>query len=50
MSENLTMLADKQQTNGCMKRCCEALKRCPSAVVNSAEHWTLWRASDDGEL
>ena len=44
------MLADEQQTNGCIKPCCEAFKRCPRAVVNSAEHWTHWRALDDGEL
>ena len=50
MSEKLTMLADDQQTNGCIKPCCEALKRCPTAVVNSAEHWIPLRPSDDGEL
>ena len=50
MLGKLTMLADQRQTNGCIKPCCEALKRCPTAVVNSAEHWTHWRASDDGEL
>ena len=50
MSGKLTMLAEERQTNGCIKPCCEALKRCPTAVVNSAEHWTHWRASDDGEL
>ena len=50
MSRKLTMLADEQQTNGCIKPCCEALRRCPTAVINSAEHWTHWRALDDGEL
>jgi hypothetical protein len=42
--------ADERRTNGCIKPCCEAFKRCPRAVVNSAEHWTHWRASDDGEI
>jgi hypothetical protein len=50
MLGKLTMLADERQTNGSIKPCCEALKRCPTTVVNSAEHWTHWRAPDDGEL
>ena len=50
MSGKLTMLAEERQTNGCIKPCCEAIKRCPTAVVSSAEHWTHWCASDDGEL
>jgi hypothetical protein len=41
---------DEWRTNGCIKPCCEAIKKSPTAVVNSAEHWTHWRPSDDGEL
>ena len=50
MSGKLTMPADEWQKNGCIKPYCEAFKRCPRAVVNCAEHWTHWRALDDGEL
>jgi hypothetical protein len=50
MSGKLTMLADERRTNGCIKPCCEAIKKSPTAVVNSAENWTHWHASDDGEL
>jgi hypothetical protein len=50
MSGKLTMLADEWRTNGCIKPCCGAIKKSPTAVVNSAENWTHWRASDDGEL
>ena len=50
MLGKLTMLADQRQKNGCIKPCCEALKRCPTAVVNSAEDWIPLRPSDDGEL
>src|SRR5580658_6830892 len=46
MSGKLKMLAEERRTNGCIKPCCEAFKRCPRAVVNSAEHWTHWRALD----
>ena len=41
---------DKQQTNGCIKPCCQALNRCPRAIVNSTEHRIPLRPSGDGEL
>jgi len=50
MSGKLTTLEDEWRTNGCIKRCCGVIKKSPTAVVNSAENWTPWRASDDGEL
>ena len=43
------MPAEERQTNGSIKPCCEALKRCLTAAVNSAEHWIPWSPSEDGE-
>ena len=53
----LTILADEWQRNGRgmadkrrPKLCSQALKRWPTAAVNTAKLWTRLRTSDDGEI